>query len=309
MVHPEAIYLHEGQTFMVEDLDLDRLVAHLSPTNVDYYTEPLRETTVRLLERTQQAQVQGGTKSQGEIVVTTQVIGYRRVQWFTRERLGDGVVDLPPNELQTTGYWLALSPETVAGLRAQGLWTNDPNDYGPNWPAQRNRARARDGYCCQMCGVPEQGREHDVHHKVPFRTFDSYRQANQPANLITLCRACHRQAETAVRMRSGLSGLATSLGHLAPLFLMCAAHDVGVHADPQSPLAAGQAAVTIYDMVPAGVGFSERLFELHHQLIAGAYALVNTCPCATGCPSCVGPAGEEGQGGKRETLALLAALR
>jgi DEAD/DEAH box helicase domain-containing protein len=309
MVHPQAIYLHEGQTFMVENLDLDQLVAHLCPTGVDYYTEPLQEASVQLVEQANRANVQGGTKSYGEIVVTTQVVGYRRVQWFTHERLGNGAVDLPPNELHTTGYWLALSPETIASLRAQGLWTNDPNDYGPNWPAQRNRTRARDGYCCQICGASEHDREHDVHHKVPFRTFDSYQQANQLANLITLCRSCHRQAETAVRMRSGLSGLATALGHLAPLFLMCAAHDVGVHADPQSPLAGGQAAVTIYDMVPAGVGFSERLFELHHQLIAGAYTLVDTCPCAEGCPSCVGPAGEDGRGGKRETLALLAALR
>jgi DEAD/DEAH box helicase domain-containing protein len=72
------------------------------------------------------------------------------------------------------------------------------------------------------------------------------------ANLMTLCHACHRQAETAVRMRSGLTGLATVLGHLAPLFLMCDAHDVGLHPDPQSPLAEGQPAVIIYDMAPGG---------------------------------------------------------
>jgi DEAD/DEAH box helicase domain-containing protein len=287
---------------------MDEYVAYLGHTAVDYYTEPKRETSVQLVEQVVETQVQGGLKNHGELMVTTQVVGYRAIQWSTHEHLGGGEVDLPPSQLHTTGYWLSLRPETVDLLRAKGLWSNDPNDYGPNWPAQRNRARARDGYCCQICGVREQGREHDVHHKIPFRRFDSYRQANRLENLTTLCRSCHRRAETAVRMRSGLSGLATVLGHLAPLFLMCDRHDIGVHADPQSPLTQGQPAVIIYDMVPAGVGFSERLFELHNELVVRAQELVTTCPCANGCPSCIGPAGEDGTGGKSETAAILEAL-
>ena len=109
-------------------------------------------------------------------------------------------------------------------------------------------------------------------------------------------------------MRSGLSGLATALGHLAPLFLMCDPHDVGIHADPKLPLAQAQPSVVIYDMIPAGIGFSERLFELHDTLVKHTYQLVAACPCPAGCPSCVGPAGEEGVGGKQETLAILEAL-
>jgi DEAD/DEAH box helicase domain-containing protein len=109
-------------------------------------------------------------------------------------------------------------------------------------------------------------------------------------------------------MRSGLSGMATALGHLAPLFLMCDPHDLGVHADPLSPLALGQPMVVIYDQVPAGIGLAERLFELHAELVGQALELVTQCECAEGCPSCVGPAGEAGAGGKRETAAILEAL-
>jgi DEAD/DEAH box helicase domain-containing protein len=308
MVHPQAIYLHEGQSFIVDELDLAQSVARLEPALVNYYTEPRRETTVQLVEQCTEVPVRGGLKSQGDILVKTQVIGYRMVRWFSHERLGDGEVDLPPSELHTTGYWLTLTPQTVAGLRDQGLWTNDPNAYGPNWPAQRNRARARDAYRCQICGTTEENREHDVHHKVPFRRFAGYQQANVLSNLITLCRPCHRRAESAVRMRSGLAGLATALGHLAPLFLMCAQHDLGLHADPQSSLAEGQPAVVIYDMVPAGVGFSERLFDLHDLLVERSRDLVAGCKCRDGCPSCVGPAGEDGAGGKRETLGILTML-
>ncbi|MBE7469397.1 MAG: ATP-dependent helicase [Anaerolineae bacterium] len=308
MVHPQAIYLHEGQSYLVETLDLEQNLARLRPSQADYYTEPKRETTVQLVTTSRTDVVPGAAKAFGEIVVTTQVVGYRQRRWFSNEPLGEGELSLPPAELQTTGYWLALTEATVEQLRAQGLWSNDPNDYGPNWAAQRRAARARDGYRCQMCGLPERGREHDVHHKIPFRTFASYEPANQLSNLITLCRSCHRRAETAVRVRSGLGGLAFTLSHLAPLFLMCDANDVAVHHDPQSPLTFGQPAVVIYETTPGGLGFSERLFDLHADLMGHAHELVAACGCADGCPSCVGPGGEEGRGGKREALAILEAL-
>ena len=308
MVHPGAVYLHEGRAYLVEELDLEQHIARLRAAEVDYYTQPRRETTVQLLDKFDEIEAHGATKAHGEVAVTTQVIGFRKVKWFTQEQLGLGEVSLPPTELVTTGYWLALTEGTVGRLREQGVWTSDPNYYGPNWPAQRDQARARDGYRCQACGAPEKGRAHDVHHKIPFRAFTSYRQANQLSNLVTLCPRCHHRVELAVRMRSGLAGLSFALGHLAPLFLMCDTRDLGVHSDPKSPLADGRPAVVIYDQVPAGIGFSQRLFELHDELMARAYELVPACECTDGCPSCVGPAGENGLGGKQETLAILEAL-
>ena len=308
MVHPGAIYLHEGHAYLVDELDPDQHIARLYAADVDYYTRPNTETSVQLLEKLDEAEARGAARAHGEICVTTQVVGFRKVKWFTHEHLGGGKVALPPTELVTTGYWLGIAEETVASLHAQGAWTNDPIDYGPNWSEQRARARSRDGYRCQHCGLPESKHAHHVHHKTPFRAFPSYQQANQLLNLVTLCPRCHRRAETAVRIRSGLAGLAFALGHLAPLFLMCDARDIGVHSDPSSPLAGGQPAVVIYDQVPAGVGFSQRLFEVHDRLMAQAYELVAACECTDGCPSCVGPAGESVQGGKPEALALLEAL-
>jgi DEAD/DEAH box helicase domain-containing protein len=308
MVHPQAVYLHEASSYVVEDLDLVQRVAHLRPSDADYYTEPRRESTVALVDIMAERTARGATKAHGEIVVTTTVTGFRKVQWFTHQHLGDGEVLLPPNELHTTGYWLALEDGTVEALRIQGLWSNDPNTYGANWPAQRDAARARDGYRCQSCGAVETAGAHSVHHKKPFRTFHTPVLANDLDNLATLCAACHRRVELAVRVRSGLAGLSYILGHLAPLFLMCDRGDVGVHADPQSPLAGGRPAVVIYDQVPAGIGFSERLFEVHNELVARGLEMVQTCPCEEGCPACVGPAGENGVGGKDETMAILQAL-
>jgi len=308
MTHPGAVYMHEGTIYLVKDLDFENHIATLQPTNVDYYTEPRREVVVQQVEKIAESEVTGGVKAYGEIQVTSQVIGFRKIRWHTNETLGTENLSLPPSELLTTGYWLALSDDTVGKLREERLWSNAPNDYGPNWPKQRDLARARDGFRCQICGEPEGETAHHVHHKIPFRMFESIEQANQLANLITLCNSCHRKVETAVRVRSGLAGLAFTIGNLAPLFLMCDIGDLGIHSDPQSSLAEGKPAVILYDLIPGGIGLSERLYDIHVDLMDKGLELVEACECNDGCPSCVGPGGEGGSGGKRETLALLKEL-
>ncbi|MFH1524322.1 MAG: DEAD/DEAH box helicase [Chloroflexota bacterium] len=315
MVHPRAVYLHEGQQYFVQELNFDTQVARLIPVALDYYTEPQRQTEIAMLNESDRADIPGGQKGWGEIQVTLRVAGFKRLRWFTRENLGLEPLDLPPTDFQTTGYWLTLSEQTIGTLRTSGAWTNDPNDYGPGWSRLREAVRARDGYRCQVCGAAENGRQHEVHHKIPFRSFTlavdkvpgSYGEANRMDNLTTLCPACHRQAEQNVRMRSGLAGLGTVLGQLAPLFLMCDPGDLGLHIDP-SPAMLGQPGVVIYDDVPAGIGFSQKLFELHNELMQRALELMEECKCEDGCPSCVGPAGENGVGGKAETLAILREL-
>jgi DEAD/DEAH box helicase domain-containing protein len=308
MVHPGAVYLHEAQSYFVDELDLEQRIAHLRAASMDYYTEPLRGTTVEVLSELAQAAVPGGDKKWGELQVTTQVTGFRKRRWYTNENLGDEGLDLPPSELQTTGYWLTLSEETVTSLREAGAWTNDPNDYGPDWNKIREHVRTRDGFKCQVCGTPEENRQHDVHHKTPFKSFASRDEANRLENLTTLCGSCHHKVEANVRMRSGLAGLSYVLGNLAPLFLMCDSGDLGTHIEPAPTAAFSNPSVVLYDLVPAGIGFSQRLFEIHAELMQRALELVQQCECTDGCPSCVGPGGENGAGGKQETISILKEL-
>ena len=308
MVHPGAIYLHEGKTYTVKELDLEENVARLIRNETDYYTEPLRETTVQLLELKAEEEAQGAIKAYGELSVTSQLIGFRKIRWFTHENLGVSDLSLPPTELITTGYWLALTDATVEKLQKNEEWSGDPNNYGPNWTKLRNEVRKRDNYQCQVCGLPESVRSHDVHHITPFRYFQSHQYANRLENLVTLCPRCHRRAETVVRVKSGLSGIAFVLKHIAPLFLMCDTRDIGVHSDPKSSITKGKATIVIFDQIPAGIGFSQQLYELHEEIIKYSQELVSSCECSDGCPSCVGPGGESGSGGKQETLAILEAL-
>jgi DEAD/DEAH box helicase domain-containing protein len=327
MVHPGAIYMHEGQQYFVQEYNFAERIAQLIPVGLDYYTEAQRKSEIEVLSQIESSVLSGavGEKAYGEIQVTTQVVGFKKLRWFTFENLGDEILDMPPSELQTTGYWLSLSEETLTRLRDTGSWSNDPNQYGADWGKIRDRVRARDKYQCQVCGALETNRQHDVHHKIPFRSFIRSRDgsrdpflpdpslpdpslANQMENLTTLCRTCHQKVEQNVRIRSGLAGLGFVLGNLAPLFLMCDPRDLGTHTDPAWKPADGLPSVVLYDLVPAGIGFSQKLFEIHDELIQRALELVSECECEDGCPSCVGPGGENGIGGKAETLAILKEL-
>lgn len=311
MVHPGAIYMHEAQQYFVQELNLENHIARLIPVGLDYYTEAQQRSEIQILSVHAQETFPGGgagQKGYGDIQVTTQVVGFKKLRWFTNENLGEEPLDMPPSELQTTGYWLTLSESALERLRKSGAWTNDPNDYGPEWQQTRLAVRKRDQFKCQVCGAEESTREHDVHHKIPFRAFTSAAEANRLENLVTLCRACHQKVEQNVRMRSGLAGLGFALGNLAPLFLMCDPRDLGIHTDPAWSAVNGQSSVVLYDLVPAGIGFSQKLFEIHDELIRRAHELVSQCECEDGCPSCVGPGGENGYGGKAETLAILKEL-
>lgn len=67
--------------------------------------------------------------------------------------------------------------------------------YGSNWHSQRRRARNRDNFTCQKCGITEEedGQELSVHHKTPFVYFETYFEANKLENLISICEPCHRK--------------------------------------------------------------------------------------------------------------------
>ena len=106
-------------------------------------------------------------------------------------------------------------------------------------------------------------------------------------------------------LEAGLQGMAHSLRHVASLHLMCDPRDLGAVAEVRS-ITTQLPTVTVYEVYPGGVGFAARLFELHHELLEDAAALVRDCPCAAGCPSCVGPL-HLVEGAKEACLKLLSA--
>ncbi len=319
-VHAGAIYIHEGQSFLVEKLDWDNGQAFVTPAQVDYYTEASTSTAVDVETEEQSEELGATIKGVGEVRVSWLTTGFRKIKLYTHETLGWGEIALPEQEMHTTAYWFCVEPALADRLIDEGVIFT-PNDYGPDWDRIRNEILERDGHRCRKCGAGEPpGRTHDVHHLRPFREFgyrrgvnDNDKIANAPENLLTLCRACHHRVETAVGVRGALSGLSHVLGEIAPLYLMCDPRDIGVLAEARSAFTE-LPTLTIFDRVPAGIGFSQELFDLHDQLLTSAREIVANCRCESGCPACVGPmspaeaASESGLNVKVLTLKLLKAL-
>jgi DEAD/DEAH box helicase domain-containing protein len=297
MVYEGAIYMHQAQTYLVDRLDWERRIAEVQPVNVDYYTRASVGSTIRRLASVDERIERGLLIAHGETTVVTQATAFRKIRRYTQETLGLGLIDLPAMTLETTGYWLVFGEALADRLEALGILLR-PNDYGPNWPQQRQLALERDNHRCRTCGARAEEFLLHVHHVRPFREYgyvpgvnENYRQANQIDNLMTLCPSCHRRAEAGQQTRSALAGLGYVLRNLAPLFLMCDPEDISVSAEQVSPVTRAPT-VVVYERVPAGVGFSE--------LLAAALELVQDCRCRAGCPACVGPPGDIHQEATRQ---------
>jgi DEAD/DEAH box helicase domain-containing protein len=104
-----------------------------------------------------------------------------------------------------------------------------------------------------------------------------------------------------------LIGLARIARTTGALLLMCDPRDLGVLAQVQAPFT-GRPTLYLYDAVPGGVGLTERLFSLIDDLLRACREAVDSCPCADGCPACVGPAIEVGARGKQTVAELLAGM-
>jgi DEAD/DEAH box helicase domain-containing protein len=314
LIHEGAVYIHEGSTYIVQELDWENGVAAVKPAAIDYYTDASESVDLDVLEVYDAEENQPARRAHGWVQITAQSTSFRKVKRYTHETLGYGSIDLPQRDFETSAYWLWIAPETVERMEKEGVLL-PPQDYGPSWSQSRQAARTRDGFICRQCGAPEKaGRAHDVHHLKPFRTFGyvpgenrNDRLANDLDNLVTLCPSCHQRSESARGKRSALGGLAYALANIAPLYLMCDPRDLGVITEVRASETKAPT-VTLYDRIPEGLGFSERLYEIHRELLNGCLDLIRTCRCADGCPACVGPVRAGGAEVKTLTVRLLEAL-
>ena len=253
-VHPKAVYLHQGQQYQVEALDFEKRRAYVKRVDLEYYTDAIRYTQVRVLDLAESARLEStrantpsaATRNYGDVLVRSQVVGFKKIKFFTNENVGSGNLELPENEMHTTAFWLTLERSLVVSL--------------------------------------------------PFSLSER---------------------------QSGMRGLLHALSSMATLLLMCDRRDLGT-AIGERPPSPGlglnwdesiefdseereyfEPNLYIYDAYPGGIGFSEPLFDVADVLIARTRALIEACPCETGCPSCVGPADQSSEHAKQAALAIL----
>jgi len=120
-IHPGAVYLHQGETYLIEDLDLVGRRAYARPVEVNYYTQVKDLTTIRLV-RPLRSQTLGAVEvGLGEVEVTTLVVGYRKKRQFTEEVIGEEPLDLPPQTIRTMAVWWTVPEELERECLRLGL--------------------------------------------------------------------------------------------------------------------------------------------------------------------------------------------
>jgi DEAD/DEAH box helicase domain-containing protein len=117
--HPGAVFLHRGETLLIESLNLGQSVATARRSDVDYYTETLKSTQIRIRG------VQGHQKfgefdlSYGDVLTQHQVIGYRTMRFD--KPLGVHALESPQTEFETVALWLTLPIELRDTIKKYGL--------------------------------------------------------------------------------------------------------------------------------------------------------------------------------------------
>jgi len=120
-VHDSAIYMVESQQYHVDKLDLERKKAYVKKVDVDYYTDAMTYTGVRVMDDFDTKMKGRLIVQHGEVQVTRKVVGYKKIKFYTSENVGYGDVDLPEREMHTTSYWFTIPWDLLYSLQLSRL--------------------------------------------------------------------------------------------------------------------------------------------------------------------------------------------
>jgi DEAD/DEAH box helicase domain-containing protein len=264
VLHEKAIYIVEGTLYQVERLDFENRKAFVRLVDCDYYTDAIRYDRVTILDTFETAPT-SIPWSHGEVHVVSRVVGFKKIKFYTNENVGSGELNLPEQEMHTTGCWFTIPRRVMTALPYGG----DDRRDGVIGLAFAGRQVAQ---LLLMCD------RHDVGVSIGNGTALDVPQATSGAG----------------------AELAPAAGAVARLGRGRAAG--------QAPVDYDEPRVFVYDNYPGGIGLSEPLFTMREALLTKTRELIASCPCESGCPSCVGPLGEVGPLAKTVALDILSAV-
>ncbi len=119
--YPGAVYLHQGNTYRAEELDVPGETAYLRQVDVDYYTMVGRQKSTEILTTLAEKELHSHYFAIGQLKVRTKVTGYIKKHELTGQVLGGDNLSLPEEVLETMGMWFSPSPELVAKVEEAGL--------------------------------------------------------------------------------------------------------------------------------------------------------------------------------------------
>jgi DEAD/DEAH box helicase domain-containing protein len=120
-IHPGAIYLHQGESFLVSELDIPSRTAYARPIDADYYTQTKDTTDLSISKVNLEKEALGVKVHLGEVTVTTTVVSFRKRRQFTEEIIGEQPLDLPSQTFPTIALWFDIPSHVIPRLATRGL--------------------------------------------------------------------------------------------------------------------------------------------------------------------------------------------
>jgi DEAD/DEAH box helicase domain-containing protein len=121
-LHEKAIYLHEARQYQVERFDYAGRKAYVKRVESDYYTDAIDYTQVKVLEEFEGEALAGcplgPRRAHGDVRVNRQIVGFKKIKFYTSENVGAGKLSMPEQEMHTTAFWLHFPAEFLARFSA-----------------------------------------------------------------------------------------------------------------------------------------------------------------------------------------------
>jgi DEAD/DEAH box helicase domain-containing protein len=105
-LHEKAIYLHEARQYHVERFDYAERKAYVRQVECDYFTDAIDYTQVKTLREFAAAEMHGARRAHGDVRINRQIVGFKKIKFYTLENVGAGKLSMPEQEMHTTAFWL-----------------------------------------------------------------------------------------------------------------------------------------------------------------------------------------------------------
>ncbi|MCF6334609.1 MAG: DEAD/DEAH box helicase [Spirochaetales bacterium] len=110
-----AVYLHRGEQFFSKKLDLENKCCYVEESDLNYYTDSVVKTDIKLLHRDMEKDISGCGTIIGDVLVRSRVSGYKKLKFTSHENIGYGDIFLPEEEMHTRAAILVLNKESRSG--------------------------------------------------------------------------------------------------------------------------------------------------------------------------------------------------
>ena len=115
LIFVNAVYIHRGRQYLVEELDVENRKCHVREADVNYFTDGHVKTDIKVLTEDEKIPFAGGQGVLGDVLVRSQVTKFKKLRFRTHENIGSGDVTLPEEEMQTRCLALLFAPESAGG--------------------------------------------------------------------------------------------------------------------------------------------------------------------------------------------------